>query len=95
MAAAELESVRARVKDFTSLVLGLFYLISTPLPLWNLFFFLRAGGGGGGRVAVSALLIYRIFLRPRVWEKYPAFFGRRKEPGTDHSSKGGGGRLGR
>ena len=44
MAAAELESVRARVKDFTSLVLGLFYLISTPLPLWNLFF---EGGGGG------------------------------------------------
>ena len=40
---------------------------------------------------MSALLIYRIFLRPRVWEKYPAFFGRRKEPGTDHSSKGGGG----
>ena len=94
MAAAELESVRARGKDFTSLVLGLFYLISTPLPLWNLFF---EGGGGGGRVAVSALLIYRIFLRPRVWEKYPAFFGRRKEPGTDHSGKegGGGGRLGR
>lgn len=45
MAAAELESVRARVKDFTSLVLGLFYLISTPLPLWNLFF---EGGRGGG-----------------------------------------------
>ena len=87
MAAAELESVRARVKDFTSLVLGLFYLISTPLPLWNLFF--EGGRGGGWRVAVSALLIYRIFLRPRVWEKYPAFFGRRKEPGTDHSSKGG------
>ena len=45
MAAAELESVRARVKDFTSLVLGLFYLISTPLPLWNLFF---EGGRGEG-----------------------------------------------
>ena len=46
MAAAELESARARVKDFTSLVLGLFYLISTPLPLWNLFF--EGGRGGGG-----------------------------------------------
>lgn len=61
-------------------------------------FFLIGGGGGGGRVAVSALLIYRIFLRPRVWEKYPAVFGRRKEPGTDHSGKeeagGGGGRGG-
>ena len=45
MAAAELESVRARGKDFTSLMLGLFYLISTPLPLWNFFF----GGGGTGR----------------------------------------------
>ena len=47
---------------------------------------------------MSALLIYRIFLRPRVWEKYPAVFGRRKEPGTDHSGKeeaGGGGGEGR
>lgn len=89
VAAAELESVRARGKDFTSLVLGLFYLISTPLPLWNFFW--------GGRVAVLALLIYRIFLRPWVWEKYPAFLGRGKEPGTDHSGGGWGGgeRLGR
>ena len=37
-----------------------------------------------------ALLIYRIFLRPWVWEKYPAFLGRGKEPGTDHSGGGGG-----
>ena len=50
---------------------------------------------GGGRVAVLALLIYRIFLRPRVWEKYPAFFERGKEPGTDHSGEGGGGTGGR
>ena len=60
VAAAELESVKARGKDFTSLVLAIHYWISTTLPRWNFFFL------GGGRVAVLALLIYRIFLRPRV-----------------------------
>lgn len=67
LAAAELESVRVRGKDFTSLVLRLFYLISTPPPPHGIIL-----GGGTGR-CVGTFDLQNI-PQARGMGKIPGFF---------------------